>query len=199
MLRANQTPSLGIDARGVLTGTQASEHLTYEADGHPLHTPRHIVIFYSIYLDSDGDQANKVRAVNPEWHVVISRTGLITQILPFNRQCYEPLYTKINQDGLIKILLINAGPLSHWNGKLESKYGQTVNKQEVVFEPYTNQMWHAYSVPQLVLALNIMSLLHSKYNIGLVGAASALGYDTVAPGPAFITGLENLGKPNAYT
>jgi N-acetylmuramoyl-L-alanine amidase len=128
-------------------------------------------------------------------HIVISREGEITQMVPFNivawhagSSSWQGL-TSMNRHS-IGIELSNAGPLMHTANNWVSWFGQHYGADEVIEAIHKNQTqmrgWHLYTPKQLYAALDLSALLIETY-----GLKDVIGHDDIAParktdpGPAF--------------
>jgi N-acetylmuramoyl-L-alanine amidase len=162
---------------------------------------RYLVIHYTAGRGAEStvrrfcDPAAQVSA-----HVVISRTGEVTQLVPFNRQAWhagESTWVDRGQrfDGLNKhsvgIELDNPGRLERQGGQWRSWFGVAYPDGEVLeaahrHEPGRTSGWTLYTPEQLDSLVEVAAALVPTYKLQAI-----LGHDDIAPrqksdpGPAF--------------
>ena len=128
-------------------------------------------------------------------HLVIARSGTITQLLPFNIIGWHAGRSKWGErEGFnqysIGIEIDNAGELEERDGRFESWFGRAYPAEEVVRAVHHHQTkescWHRYTPEQFRVVEAICRELIAEYNIQFI-----LGHDEIAPdrkvdpGPAF--------------
>jgi N-acetylmuramoyl-L-alanine amidase len=133
---------------------------------------------------------------NASAHIVIGRSGDVTQLQPFNKMCWHAGVSRWGElIGLnhhsIGIELDNAGILKKtedgsWKSWFGSAYPATevlVAKHRLGGEPCG---WHTYTEKQIEIAIAIGQALHDQYRF-----LDILGHDDISwprktdPGPAF--------------
>lgn len=128
-------------------------------------------------------------------HLVISRSGEITQMVPFNRVAWHAGRSRwhnirgLNQHS-IGIELDNAGPLEGGSGVWRAWFGREYEDSDVVVASHKfdsfDQGWHVYTEAQIAAALAAAEAIVDHYEL-----VDVLGHDDIAPerkrdpGPAF--------------
>jgi N-acetylmuramoyl-L-alanine amidase len=160
--------------------------------------PLYLIMHYTAGRNAESSiktLTTKKAKGNASAHLVIARSGEITQLVPFDRRAwhagrshYQGL-TQLNGHS-IGIEMDNAGKLhrsgSHW----VSWFGAQYQPSEVIEAVHKNEStvcgWHAYTPEQIEAAMAVACVLHGKY-----GFRDVLGHDDIAPerkvdpGPAF--------------
>jgi N-acetylmuramoyl-L-alanine amidase len=155
-----------------------------------------LVVHYTGGSDFDSSVAWRTRRrARAAAHLVIGRDGQIAQLVPFDRQAWHagPSHWN-NQSGLnrysIGIELDNAGVLHRRGGEWFNWLGGKIPDAESIEATHKldgeQKGWHAYTLEQLELALEVAATLVEHYRLKEV-----LGHDEIAPerkrdpGPAF--------------
>jgi N-acetylmuramoyl-L-alanine amidase len=119
-------------------------------------------------------------------HLVVSRAGVITQLLPFNRVAWHAGHSHwAGHDGLNQFSLgcelDNQGKLTHVGNKWLAWFGGEVPADQVLEAVHKNESqpagWQTYTEPQIQSALLVANLLVREY-----GLKDVLGHEDVAPG-----------------
>ena len=129
-------------------------------------------------------------------HVVISRTGEVTQMVPFNQKAWHAGHSEWNNlvgmnNYAIGIELENAGKLIPYPGnRWRSWFGSLYNEEDVLVATHKYEEepagWHLFTPEQLEAAVEVALTVVTHYNLEEV-----LGHDDVSPnrkvdpGPAF--------------
>lgn len=149
--------------------------------------PRYLVMHFTA---GRGAQASVSWLTNPassaSAHLVISRDGDITQLVPFNRKAWHAGHS--HWEGIsglnafsIGIELDNAGRLTRQGSAWQAWFGAQYDASEVMEAQHKHGGapcgWHRYTQPQLDAALEVAALLVKKY-----GLRDVIGHDDIAPG-----------------
>jgi N-acetylmuramoyl-L-alanine amidase len=119
-------------------------------------------------------------------HLVIARSGSITQLVPFDRVAWHAGQSRWgNRVGLnawsLGIELDNAGELVRHPDGWQTKWGRPIPDSEVFEGAHKNggpaTGWHAYTVEQLEIATRVAAVLVSHYRL-----LDVVGHDEIAPG-----------------
>jgi N-acetylmuramoyl-L-alanine amidase len=128
-------------------------------------------------------------------HLVIDRSGKITQLVPFNVVAWHAGKSAYGgrssfNNFSIGIEIDNAGLLTLKGGKYKSWFGKEYPESEVVKAIHRNgtkeQYWHKYTDKQIEVVRNLCSFLKDAYCISQI-----LGHEEISvgrkvdPGPAF--------------
>lgn len=129
-------------------------------------------------------------------HVVISRSGEVTQMIPFNQKAWHAGLSEWNNlvgmnSHSIGIELENAGKLTpHTNNNWRSWFGTLYHEEEVLeaMHKYEEEFagWHLFTAAQLEAAVEVALTVVNYY-----GLMEVIGHEDVAPtrkvdpGPAF--------------
>lgn len=183
------------------------DHLLYHHDDTPyqyVRSPNTRSGLKSLYLLMHYTAGSSAEAaistlINPiekvSAHLVISRTGEITQLVPFDRVAWHagPSYWE-NKRFLNKysigIELDNDGYLRPENGQWESKatskcYPEDQVKVATHWKEFKEQGWLLYSEAQLKAALDVALVLKEKYQLIDVIGHEDVHKGKVDPGPGF--------------
>jgi N-acetylmuramoyl-L-alanine amidase len=120
-------------------------------------------------------------------HIVISREGEITQMVPFNQRAWHAGVSEWNNlSGLnahsIGIELENAGKLTritpqHW----VAWFGGMYTDDHVMVARHKNEHadagWHVYTQKQILTAVDVAIAIINRYNL-----VDVLGHDDISPG-----------------
>lgn len=135
------------------------------------------------------------KSVKASAHLVVSRDGSITQLVPFDEVAWHAGKSEYNgRKGFNKysigIEIDNAGLLTKAGNSYKSWFGREYAKSGVVEAIHRNETtkkyWHAYTEAQIEAVESICKALIDTY-----GIQSILGHEEVAPmrkvdpGPAF--------------
>ena len=132
-------------------------------------------------------------------HIVISRSGEVTQMVPFNQKAWHAGLSEWNNlvgmnNYSIGIELENAGKLVHYtDNRWRSWFGATYEEKEVLEATHKYEDdpagWHLYTPDQIETAVEVALTIIDHY-----GLVEVLGHDDVSPhrkvdpGPAFPMG-----------
>ena len=132
-------------------------------------------------------------------HLVIARDGGVTQQVPFNRVAWHAGQSRwMGQTGLnrcsLGIELDNAGRLARQGLRWRAWFGNEYDDNDVIeafhkHETTHKSGWHAFTAKQIETALEVATLLVSKYSL-----KDVVGHDDISPGrksdpgPAFPLG-----------
>lgn len=165
--------------------------------GGPLN-PRFLVIHYTAGASFESDLHTLAvdRNVQASVHLLIGRSGEITQIAPFNRITWHAGLSQWGQisgfnSHAIGIELSNAGLLKKTaNGNFITWFNHEIPSSEVIEAAHRRGGpvvgWHTYTPQQLQTLLEVAHVLHSRYQF-----LEILGHDDISwprktdPGPAF--------------
>lgn len=150
-------------------------------------TPEYLVMHYTAGASAESSIAWFLNpAANASAHLVISRSGQITQLVAFNRRAWHAGASRwANRVGLnpwsIGIELDNAGELVRHPDGWRTKWGRPVNSADVIEAAHQNggpiTGWHTYTQDQLEAAQIVAAVLVAHY-----GLKDVLGHDAIAPG-----------------
>lgn len=184
------------------------EHRLYHDDDKPVSytptpnisgsmTPQFLIMHYTAGRDAESS----IRVLtNPNYkasaHLVIGRDGQVTQLAPFDTiawhagRSYWQGLNGMNKYS-IGIELDNMGKLDRSGDGWHAWFGEQVDSAQVIERPHKNSPdisygWQLYTPEQLLMALEISSVIIRHYNL-----IDIIGHDDVAPrrkldpGPAF--------------
>ena len=159
-------------------------------------TPEYLVIHYTAGSSAEGAIS---WLTNPQAqasaHLVISKDGETTQLVPFNRKAWHAGRSSwAGRSGLnsfsIGIELDNQGKLVRHESGWRNEWGTPVDPGDVIQATHKNGGpqcgWHAFTPEQLEAARDVCVLLARRYDI-----KDVVGHDDIAPtrkvdpGPAF--------------
>ena len=159
-------------------------------------TARYLVMHYTAGSSAESSIRHlSKKTAKASAHLVISRDGEITQMVPFNRVAWHAGRSRwLNIKGMnrhsIGIEMDNAGPLNGGDGVWRAWFGREYDDADVVVASHKfddfEQGWHAYPEPQIAAALEAAEAIVDHY-----GLIDILGHDDIAPerkrdpGPAF--------------
>jgi N-acetylmuramoyl-L-alanine amidase len=158
--------------------------------------PDTVILHYTASGDSEGaithlcDPATEVSA-----HLVVSRSGEVTQLVPFNVIAWhagESIWKErksLNQYS-IGIEIENAGYLEKKTDWYESWFGGRYSESEVYVvdeeKDESKKYWHRYTAIQIQVVTGLCSLLRDTYQIKeILGHSDVSPGRKVDPGPAF--------------
>jgi N-acetylmuramoyl-L-alanine amidase len=119
-------------------------------------------------------------------HLVISRDGAITQLVPFDTAAWHAgISSWEGREGLnrlsLGIELDNAGALTRHGARWRAWFGAEYDDEEVIEAAHkhdtTPRGWHLYTPEQLDATLDVATLLVARY-----GLRDVVGHDDIAPG-----------------
>lgn len=160
-------------------------------------TPRYLVMHFTAGASAEGSIK---WLCNPDAqasaHLVIARSGVITQLVPFNKVAWHAGQSRwqglsgLNQHS-IGIEMDNAGgPLKRVTGGWQAWFGTVYPSSEVLEAEHKfgggMAGWHLYTPQQLEAARLVAALLVKEYEL-----LDVIGHDDIAPtrktdpGPAF--------------
>jgi len=133
---------------------------------------------------------NKVSA-----HLVISRTGEITQLVPFDKQAWHAGFSYWEQKSNINryaigIELDNDGPLKGGPGQWRSPSTKKTYPDEQVmtathWKEFREKGWLKFPEPQIQATLEVAKLLKEHYQLVDVIGHEDVSRSKIDPGPAF--------------
>lgn len=158
-------------------------------------TPRYLVNHYTASDSLEGTMSyfrskeSKVSA-----HLLIGRDGRMIQMVPFNRRAWHAGSSQWNgligmNDFSIGIEYINWGPLRYEDGRLYSRTGKQVPREDAVYlvgPDNEGRWWQRFTEEQLEVGFNVSRELFLHY-----GLEDALDHSQISPrrkidpGPAF--------------
>lgn len=154
--------------------------------GGTLH-PKYLVIHYTAGRTADESVRWLTSApAAASAHVVVGRTGTITQLVPFNRVAWHAGVS--SWEGLqglnhhsIGVELDNAGCLERKGGRWCAWFGEAYPDDEVMEATHKHGTracaWHTYPPEQIEAALGLSAMLIGKY-----GLLDVVGHDDISPG-----------------
>ncbi len=119
-------------------------------------------------------------------HLVIARTGTITQLVPFDRIAFHAGRSRWHGlQGLNKfsigIELDNAGVLERQGNKWRAWFGKLYDNKDVLEATHQHETvprgWHTYTPAQLEATIKVSQVLANRY-----GLRDVVGHDDIAPG-----------------
>lgn len=149
--------------------------------------PKYLVIHYTAGRTADESVSWLAStAAEASAHVVIGRTGSVTQLVPFNRVAWHAgISTWEGLRGLnhhsIGIELDNAGRLERKGGRWCAWFGDAYPDDEVMEATHKHATracgWHTYTSEQIEAALKLSAMLIRKY-----GLLDVVGHEDISPG-----------------
>jgi len=185
------------------------DHRLYHDDGEPcpyretpnkrgVIKPRYLIMHYTVGSSAEGSISWLTNARSrASAHIVLSRDGDITQLVPFNMKAWHAGRSRWQElKGLsahsIGIEIDNAGVLTKLaNGRWKTSFGKVYEPDEVIelTHKLDNQPkgWHIYPEQQLQALIELSQLLVEEYQLeGILGHDDISGYRGKRdPGPAF--------------
>jgi N-acetylmuramoyl-L-alanine amidase len=154
--------------------------------GGPLE-PKYLVIHYTAGRTADESVSWLTSAAaGASAHVVIGRTGTVTQLVPFNRVAWHAGISSwegvrgLNRHS-IGVELDNAGRLERKGGRWCAWFGNAYPDDEVMEATHKHAThacgWHTYPPEQIEAALELSALLIRKYDL-----LDVLGHEDISPG-----------------
>ncbi|HYP40636.1 MAG TPA: N-acetylmuramoyl-L-alanine amidase [Chloroflexia bacterium] len=131
-------------------------------------------------------------------HLVIARSGAITQLVPFDKVAWHAGASKWKglvgmNNHSIGIELDNAGALSREGDHWRAWFGGNFSQNDVLEAAHKHggpvRGWHTFTPEQIAVALEVAMVLKAQYNL-----RDVVGHDDIAPirkidpGPAFPMG-----------
>lgn len=119
-------------------------------------------------------------------HLVIGRDGAITQLVPFDTVAWHAgISSWEGREGLnrlsLGIELDNAGALTRHGTRWRAWFGVEYDDEDVIEAVHKHETtprgWHLYTPEQLDAALDVATLLVTRY-----GLRDVVGHDDIAPG-----------------
>lgn len=144
-----------------------------------------------IHYTAGGSASSAIKTLtNPKVkasaHVVVSKEGTITQLVPFDTIAWHAGKSSYKSKvGLNKysigIEIDNAGKLEKRGDHFVSWFGKKYDQDEVIEAIHRNQSlatyWHTYTQEQIECVSDICESLIEEYNI-----SSILGHEEISPG-----------------
>ena len=162
--------------------------------------PVYLIIHFTAGSTSQGaiDWLTNPQPANPDKrvsvHLVISRTGEITQLVPFDRIAWHAGFSywegrrSMNRYS-IGIELDNDGYLNRKDSGWVSEAGATYRDDQVMVARHWKQFrefgWLKFPDAQIHATLDVAQLLRQQYNLVDVLGHEDVQQDKVDPGPAF--------------
>ena len=187
-------------------GSPVNQRPDPDGESAPIIKPRFLVIHFT--AGGVNAAAYFERYQRPlSVHLVISRNGTVTQMLPFNRKgLHAGASSWKGVSGLnnhsIGIEIENWGPLNlvadHW----ETWTGQRINDESVVEAAHKNggpvRGWEKFTDAQLDAVIGVSKALCGRYGLEIVGHDDVAPSRKVDPGPAFpMDRVQSIAAGNA--
>jgi N-acetylmuramoyl-L-alanine amidase len=149
--------------------------------------PKYLVIHYTAGRTADESVSWLASAAaEASAHVVIGRTGTVTQLVPFNRVAWHAGIS--SWEGLrglnrhsIGIELDNAGCLERKGGRWCAWFGNAYPDDEVMEATHKHGTrvcgWQTYTPEQIEAALELSAMLIRKYDL-----LDVVGHEDISPG-----------------
>lgn len=148
---------------------------------------RYLVMHYTAGSSAAGAINTLIKpASKASAHLVIARSGEITQLVPFDRIAWHAGKSRWHAlEGLNKfsigIELDNAGRLERHDGNWRAWFGTLYDARDVLEATHKHDSqprgWHLYTEPQLLAAIDVGRFLVHHY-----GLRDVVGHDDIAPG-----------------